>query len=151
MQFEARWPQGGFTKKIYGSVTVRASAPVAVTRVPVRNGEEFTDDNTAFEWRELGPLAVTGYYLDPQKARSLRANGFLRPGAVLGVGNTRLPSAVQAGQAVDLVMQQGRLRIVAKVKALEAGQMKSWVKVQNPSSKKILLARVTAPGEVTLR
>lgn len=151
VNFEARWAQGSYTKKVFGSVTVKASAPVAVARGPIRHGEPLTEENVTFEMREINPFVGTGYYLDCAKVYTLRANGSLRPGAVLGLGNTSVASAVQAGQAVDLVLQQGRLRIVAKVKALESGQLKNWVRVENPSSKKIMLARVTAPGEVTLR
>lgn len=151
INFEAHWPEGGFMKKVFGTVTVRASAQVVVAATPIRHGETITEENTSLEWRDINPFAATGYFMAQSKVVNLRANGYVRPGAVLGVGNTLAASAVRAGQAVDLVVEQGRLRIVAKVKALEAGQVKGWVRVENPSSKKILLARVTGPGEVTLK
>jgi flagella basal body P-ring formation protein FlgA len=52
---------------------------------------------------------------------------------------------------VDLIRRKSDLVLVAKVKALQSGMQNQWVQVQNPSSGKILLARITGPGEVEIQ
>ena len=152
ISFEAHWvDSNGATQKAFGSCVVKATALVAVSRAPIRHGESFQDSNIGFERRELSQFTTVGYYTDWQKLLPLRANGYIRPGTVIGASQAIVPSAVERGQVVDLIHTQGGLRIIAKVRALEAGLLKSWIRVENPSSKKVLLARVVAPGEVRLR
>ncbi len=151
VSFEARWKERGFPRKVFGSAHVRAFAPVWVARTIVRHGDALDSTNTSFEVRELSPYLTTGYFIQGEITPALRAHGTLRAGVVLGANNSQPALLIQPGQAVDLVHQAGGLRIVAKVKALEGGNTNHWVRVENPSSKKIFLARVTAPGEVKLR
>lgn len=151
VSFEAAWSEKGKPRKAYGTVSARVSASVAVVRAPIRHGEELNETNTEFQIRDLTSHSATGYFVDRERLASLRASGYLKPGAVLGLNNTMAPVAVEAGQAVDLIHQAGPLKITAKVKALQSGQPRNWVRVENPSTKKIFMAKVTAPGEVRLR
>jgi flagella basal body P-ring formation protein FlgA len=52
---------------------------------------------------------------------------------------------------VDLIRQRGTLRLVARVKALENGQIDQMIRVQNVATNRVLQARVSAPGELQLR
>jgi len=151
VSFEARWKEKGYPRKAFGSAKVRAYAPVMVARSVIRHGEALDGSNTVFESRELSPYLTTGYFQEGGHIPSLRSHGTLRAGVVIGANNSQPALLIQAGQAVNLVHRAGALSITAKVKALEGGNPNSWVRVENPSSKKIFLAKVISPGEVRLR
>lgn len=151
VSFETYWTEQGKPRRAFGSVTSRVTAPVAVVKAPIRHGEDFNDSNIEFQPRDLTVHSTTGYFLEKEKLSTVRASGYLKPGNVLGLNNTMAPNAIEAGQMVDLVHQAGLLRITAKVKALQSGQTRQWVKVENPTTKKSFLAKVTGPAEVHLR
>lgn len=149
--FEARWKEKGYPRTAFGSARVKAFAPVLIARSVIRHGDTLDASNTTYEVRELTPFLSTGYFQKDAPTPAMRAHGTLRQGTVIGVNNSQPALLIQPGQAVDLVRQNGAMRITAKVKALEGGNPNNWVRVENPSSKKIFLARVVSAGEVRLK
>jgi len=149
--FEARWKEKNYPRTAFGSARVRAFAPIMVARSVIRHGDTLDTSNTTYEVRELTPFLSTGYYQKDAPFAAMRAHGTVRMGAVIGANNSQPSLLIQAGQTVDLTRQTGSLRITAKVKALEGGNPNNWVRVENPSSKKIFLARVVSAGEVRLK
>lgn len=133
-----------------GSATVRAFGKVAVTTAPVQSGETLGDGNLAFQERELSRLVQSGYFLGAEALGNRVARGYLAPGQVIGRGNSQPPALVSAGESVQLVRRKRGLQISAKVRALQSGFLHQKIHVQNPSSGKFLLARVSGPGEVEL-
>jgi flagella basal body P-ring formation protein FlgA len=151
VSFTATWLEEGRFHSTNGTALVRAYAPVAITRAPLRPGDAFNESNVRFEERELTPFAQSGYFLDWDQLRATRVKGFARAGMVLGTANTELPAAVRQGEWADLVRATGALRVVAKVRVLDNGKIDQSVRVQNPATNRILLARVSGPGELQLR
>ena len=151
VSFTATWLEEGRFRSTNGTALVRAYAPVAVTRSPLRPGDSFDESNVRFEERELTPFAQSGYFVDWEQLKAMRVKGFARAGMVLGSANTERPAAVRQGEWADLVRTSGALRLVAKVRALENGKLDQNIRVQNPATNRILLARVSGPGELQVR
>jgi flagella basal body P-ring formation protein FlgA len=141
---EGRWIRG------QGSATVRAYVPVAVATSPIAHGDPLDVNNLRFEERELSRLTQTGYFVD-KTVVGRRAKGSITIGQVIGRHNSAQQPLVTPGETVDLVRRKGSLTLSAKVRALQGGVVDQWVQVQNPSSGKLFLARISGPGEVEIR
>ena len=64
---------------------------------------------------------------------------------------TESPAEIRQGQMVDLIFNNNQLLISARMKALEHGRLGNWIRVENPNSKRVIRARVSAPGQVAIR
>ena len=71
-------------------------------------------------------------------------------GAVIGMRQTQAPVLVQPGQIVDLVIDRNGLTVKARVEALQRGRDQEWIRVRNPTTRKVLQAKVVDEGTVTL-
>ncbi len=141
---DQRWVRG------QGAATVRAYVPVAVATTPIAHGEALDVNNLRFEERELSRLTQTGYFVD-KTVVGRRAKGSITIGQVIGRQNSAQANVVTPGETVELVRRKGSLTLSAKVRALQGGVVDQWVQVQNPSSGKLFLARISGPGEVEIR
>ena len=137
-------------KRSFGTAVVRVFSKVAVSRTSLSNRENFGPHNITFEMREIGALAGVGFFSDPSKLFSLTVRGYVQPGRIIRLSDTQAPLLVQPGQNLSLSLEKKGMVISAKVRALEGGEMSRMIRVENPSSKKILTARVVGPGEVML-
>jgi flagella basal body P-ring formation protein FlgA len=72
----------------------------------------------------------------------------LPPGQPLTTGDVARPVLVARNSAVRMRLDAGEISLSAQGLALEDGGLGETVRVQNPSSKAIVLALVTAAGEV---
>lgn len=151
VNFELAWQDKGKMYRTIGSAVIRVFANVAVAQELLRTGDSLDQAKIQYEERELTKLTQTGYFLSPESLEGKVARGYIRPGTVLGVQNVETPAPIVQGQMLDLIHGTANVRITAKVKALEKGKVGSWIRVENPQSKKVLRAKVTAPGEVSLR
>ena len=149
--FELVWTEAGKVRRGYATGVVRVFSKVAVVKSPIRHNEAFTAQNLFFEEREVTALSNRGFYTDAKSIEGLRAQGYLRPGAVVTGSQTQLPLAVTLGQSLELVHRQGSLNLRIRVKALENGRVNDWIRVENQSSKKVLTAKITGPSEVQTR
>lgn len=148
-QVEVQGPQG--VVKGTGSATIRAFAPIAVAKSPISHGETLDAKNLVYEERELSRLVQSGYFLNGRELEGRTARGYVAAGHAISRGNSQVPFEIVAGQSVDMVRRKGTLLLTAKVRAMQNGQRNQWVQVQNPSSGKVLVARVSGPGEVETR
>jgi flagella basal body P-ring formation protein FlgA len=151
IQFELSWDEGGRERRAFGSATVRAYSKVAVAKISIKHGDLIDPTNVAFEERELSPYVNSGYIMDPETLRNLRSNGYIHPGELLNASNTQSPFAVAVGEMLDVIHNQGNVEVKARVRALSNGRIGDWIRVENPSSQKILTAKVTGIGEVQTR
>ena len=160
------WPKGAETRLLnperpYGLVAfeaggttgtaeVRVTAKVIVARVAIRDGEAFTSDNTRLEERELSRIGLGGYHTDLDTLSALRARGRLQAGSVVTTSRTQSPVLIQPGQTVELRVDRNGLQVKARVEALQRGRDQEWIRVRNPSTRKIIQAKVVGEGAVTL-
>jgi len=138
-------------KPIAGNAVVRAYAPIAVSKTSISHNDDFSEGNVGFEMRELTPYSQRGYFPDLASLQPLKAKGFIRPGTVIVAMNTQAPAAVNYGQTIDLIHQQGTLSVSARVRALENGKIGDWIRAENPTSRKTMRVRVTGVGEAQTR
>lgn len=150
VMFESDWMDKGKNHHASGNATVKVYARVAVARNPIRHGDAFTEDNIKFEEREISTLKVSGYYSSREALSSMRARGYLAPNAVIGFSQAETPLLVTPGQVVELINEGRHLRVTAKVKAMESGKMDQWIKVENPTTKRILMGKVIGSGQLSL-
>ena len=148
-QAETQSPQGA--KKTIGSATVRVFAPVAVARRGLAHGEAMDETTVGFEERELSRLGSQGYFIERSVLQGRTAKGYVGVGQVIHNSNSQLPFEVAAGQTVELVREKGSLVLRAKVRALQNGMKNQWIQVQNPTTGKVVAARVAGQGEVVVQ
>ncbi len=150
VRFSFRWIEKESPREAKGTAVVRAYRPVAVAKSILRHNEPLTTANIAFEERELSTFQMTGYFDSWERLGSLRANGYIPMGTVLGFQQTQEPWTVSLGQTVDVVNIRKGLKVTLRGNALENGRLNQWIRVENPATKKILHARVINNGEVSL-
>lgn len=135
---------------VAGAAEIRVHSPVIVASVGIRDGEGFTDGNTRREERELTRVAAGGYHVGLDTLAAFRARGTIRPGSVVGAAQIQAPVLVQPGQTVELIVVRGGLQVKARVEALQRGRDQEWIRVRNPTTRKVLQAKVSGLGSVTL-
>jgi len=129
-------------KSVKGTAYIRVWTKVAVSRVPISHHEAFTPENTRFEERELSRLAVRGYFPDVASLTGRRAKGYIAPAQSLGSHNTEMPLELQNGSYVELQSKRNGIVVSAKVRAIDSGRKGDSVRVENPTSRKVLWAKV---------
>lgn len=83
----------------------------------------------------------------PASAIGLALRHDLPPGQPLTTGDVTRPVLVARNGAVRMRLEAGGLSLAAQGVALEDGGLGETVRVQNPSSKAVVLAVVTGAGE----
>lgn len=151
VSFEAHWLENGHPKKVFGSATLKVTVKVAVAKSVLKHRDVIQPDSITFVSRELSSYSATGFFTEPARVVGRRVRGMVRIGEVLGIGNTEEPAAVEAGETAELIHQGSGFVVSARVRALQSGTLGQWVRVENPSTKKSLMARVTGSGKVSLR
>ena len=149
--FRLTWLENGQVRSVNGKALTEVHANIAIAKNPIAHGERFRTGNIRFERRELSRYAQSGYFTEWSKLRKMRSRGYIRPGMALGGWNTQADFVVFRNQMVDLVHNKGRIHVTAKVKALQDGKLKEWIRVRNPKTQKILYARVQSDGTVSMR
>lgn len=139
------------TSPIYGNATARVYLKIATAKTPIKNGDSFTEANVTFEERELSPLSQKGYFADRTDLGQIQANGYLHPGVALSSSNVKPIMTVTQGQGIQIVHRTKALEVTAQGRALESGRVGDWIRVENPTSRKIIRGRITQTGEVETR
>jgi flagella basal body P-ring formation protein FlgA len=100
---------------------------------------------------EITQLGTGNYFNEMKSLNNLQVLGYIRAGSVISSHQTQEPYVVQRGQKVDLVHEKNNMRISVQVQALENGRKNDWIRVENPSSHKIITAKVNTNDEVLLK
>lgn len=85
---------------------------------------------------------------DAAKIIGLRTTRPIKSGLVFSGSDLEPPPAVNVRQNVWITVVSGGIRVTAQGVALEEGVVGQTIRVQNLESKRIIIARVTAPGQV---
>lgn len=129
-------------------ITVRVSVirPTLVASRALRSGEVLAAADLELVDREataVHPEALS----DPAGAIGRTLTRHLAQGEPLRANALASAPAVRRGERVALRLRRGRLAIEAVGRAEEDGERGEWIRVQNVSSKKVVLARVAGEGE----
>lgn len=84
---------------------------------------------------------------DPDAMVGQAARRALRAGAAVTAYDVAAPQVIKAGETVTLTFQDGGLTLQLHAKALSGGGLGDSINVQNVSSKKIVIAVVSGPGQ----
>ncbi|MCC5792167.1 MAG: flagellar basal body P-ring formation protein FlgA [Legionellaceae bacterium] len=77
-----------------------------------------------------------------------RLKGHLAEGAILTAAQIEPQPPVRAGQPVNVLVQQGSIRIHSQGIALQDGNCRQRIRIQNPNSQQIFYARVRGENQV---
>lgn len=92
-------------------------------------------------------IAPAGAPNDPDTMVGQAARRALRSGATVTANDVSAPQVVKSGEIITLTFQDAGLTLQLQAKALSGGGVGDTINVQNPSSKKILMAVVAGPGQ----
>lgn len=134
------------------SLKVDAWMNVYTTRKALRKGESLTVDSIQLSRKKLSELIGSNYLRDLHNPEDYKVSRDLPAGAVLSKNAIVAQALVTKGSTVRVVVVNENLRLVAQGEVLENGVRNQLVSVRvlNFNSNKVLQARVTGRGEVTL-
>ncbi len=84
---------------------------------------------------------------DPDVVIGLAAKRPLRAGAAVAARDVAAAQVIKAGETITVVFQADGVSLSLEGKALAAGGVGETISVQNPASKKTILAVVAGPGQ----
>lgn len=148
--FEAVWLGEASSQRRFITALVRAVAKVAVSSAVISHGEAFGESNVRFEERELGAYVWTGFFQNAESLKQWRAKGLIRPGVMITLSNTERPILIRAGEMVKLVREQLGVTITARMRALESGRENDSIRIENPTTRKIIQGTVKGSGLVII-
>lgn len=149
--FECVWREGSFTRTRVGTASYQVRAPIAVATMPIRVGSSLGPHNTRFQVKSLAPFSTSGFYKEPSALKPLVAKMYIAPGTVISLHNAEAPPAISAGAMVEVLHMHRNLTLSMRARALQSGRLDEWIRVQHPTTRKILQARVTGNNAVELR
>ena len=148
MSVEVRCDAAGW--KLFVPVDVRQQVPVLVLRRALNRGQVPVAADVAVETRERATLP--GAWLDaPAQLEGRMLTRALPAGSVLMPSQLAAPHRVQRGQAVQLVGAAGGFEVRMQGKAMGNAAVGERVRVENPSSRRVVEGEVQADGSVAVR
>lgn len=151
VSFEMEWSEKGLSKQTRGSAIIKVYQSVAVAQKNLNHGDFFGSDAVTFKELEISRYHRTGLFTTWDELKDKVVKGFVRSGTVISAAQAQKPIEIQSGQMVDLLFENNQMLITARMKALESGRAGDWIRVENPTSKRVVRARVSAAGQVVLR
>ncbi len=140
---------GKRVRSLFLKARVEVYKGVAVAREYIARGSGLTPERVTMQPAALSTLR-RGYYLDPAALAGLRARRDIPPGTVITSEMLEQPLLVRRGDEVLVKCETSSFEVTVKMRARAAGRLGDVVAVENPSSRKVLSATVTGPGELEL-
>jgi flagella basal body P-ring formation protein FlgA len=134
---------------IYSSVTIKLYHPVLVLTHPINRGEILTPQHFSWKKMELG-LLHQGYVDNPDSILNQQAKRNLVRGTVLTTHHFEVPDLVKRGETVKIQAISSHFKISMNGIALMNGKKGQNIRVRNVRSKRIIQARVSQQGLVTI-
>lgn len=119
--------------KIYSDM-VRAARPI------LRN--EILNEKDLFIDKKLVSFVQTGIFNNVGEIAGMRAKRAVKKGAVILDSDIAIPAIIRRGNILNILAKKGLLTVSTKGKAMEKGFKGKIMKVENLSSKKVILAEV---------
>ena len=134
---------------IYSSVNIKIYQPILILTRSLSRGEILTPQHITYQKMDLA-LLRQGYLDTPGSILNRQAKRNLAKGAVLLPRLFEMPDWVKRGETVKIQASNPRFQISMNGVALMNGKKGQNIRVRNTRSKRIVQARVTHPGEVTV-
>ncbi|MCX8041284.1 MAG: flagellar basal body P-ring formation chaperone FlgA [Thermodesulfobacteriaceae bacterium] len=126
---------------------VEAQVPVVVVKRPINAKNLLRPEDLALEERPLSRLPQD-VVLDVNSVIGKQLKTSLKAGNVLRGCLIEAPMVVKKNSLVNIVAKNGKIIVKAQGKALQNGRVGEIIKIQNLSSKKVLLGKVVSSEEV---
>jgi len=138
----------GAKHDVWARVRVNLKQTRVIAAVPLKAGVRITADQLRVAQIDAPP--ESGYVDRIEDAVGLVPKRPLTEGSALLTRVLDKPATVQRGDTVRLRVVSGAAQITLDVQAQAAGKVGELIAVKNPSSVRVLRARVENSGEVTL-
>ncbi len=140
LRFEL-WTADGMVGSWQQPIQARVWRDVPVARSPLTRGQLLRDADVTLERRDVLALhdALLAY---PDPAGTIILAENISPGQPLLNRSVRPRPAIQRGQVVEGLFQDGSLSISLKVESLEDGLPGQTIRVRNPKTRRELLGKV---------
>ncbi len=119
--------------RIYSEI-VRSARPI------LRN--EILNDKDLYIDKKLVSHIQKGVFNNTMEITGMRAKRVIKKGAVILDSDIMIPPIIRRGSILNILAQKGLLTVSTKGKALEKGFKGKMMKVENLSSRKVVLAEV---------
>lgn len=141
--------QGTHRWTIYVPVKVNVYADVAVAQRNLAKGSIIAADDLVLAKMNVAE-AGNGYFESIDLVVGMEAKRNIRLGDALQQNALRSPTVIQRGETVILEATVAGVAVETKAKALTNGQLGEQIRVQNSHSKRVVYAKVTGPGKVSV-
>lgn len=132
---------------IFVPAQVNLYREVVVATRPIRRNNIIQARDITLAERDVGSL-TQGYILELESIIGSQATRALQPDQVISPNQLRLPAAVKRGEHVVITASSGTINVRMSGEALSDGAIGEQIRVRNTRSKRIIRARVIAPGQV---
>lgn len=123
------------------TVDLSVMTPVLVAVRPIARYQPISATDIRVEEREIAGIP-SGILIDPSQAIGKRAVRMIPAGTPLVERLVDLPALIRRGDIVQIIAEQGPLRIIARGEARRNGRRGERIPVRNLDSRKQIMARV---------
>jgi len=120
---------------------------VLAARYPLKRGQRVEQTDVTWVERDIGALPQ-GWISDSRLLQGQQLTRSISGGQLLLSSQLKAAQLVAAGEPVQILSQNGGIRVQMQGEALSGGGLGQLIRVRNLSSGRVLRARVTAPGQV---
>jgi flagella basal body P-ring formation protein FlgA len=128
-------------KSLWAKTLIRLYTDMVLASRPILRNELIKEEDLKVE-RRLVASVPQGVFDDVDEIKGMRAKRKIGKDAVITQSVITLPELFKRGSMVSILLKKGGLAISAKGKAMEKGVKGKVIKVENISSKKVVLAEV---------
>jgi flagellar basal body P-ring formation protein FlgA len=136
-------------RRLSVAAVVHAFARTPQTVAPLTRGQTVPPGAVGWVWTDLAGRRGAAI-VDAAHLRGMVLVRDLAPGTAVTADDLEPQPMVQRGEMIDLVVRRGRTRAVVQAECRQDGRLGQMVSVLNPMTRHLVVARVTAPGVVTL-
>ncbi len=139
---------GSVVSNLSMRVELEALAEVVVAAEPLRRGVIVQQDDVKLSYLDISRIEEPFFSLKDVVGQQLKRS--LRLGTPIEQPQVEYPPVVKKGEKVIIVAQARGLQLTAAGEARQDGRGGEMIRVRNSSTRKEVLCRVVAPGQVTV-
>ncbi len=136
------------TKKCTVRGKIEVLRPVAIARETIRRGTILTQGH--FRMAPENILEIDHPIYDPHKLIGMQTVRTLRGGHFIEYDDLAIPPVITKGELVKILAGKGNLKISTSGVARNSGALGDVIRVKNINSNKLIYAKVSSPGIVSV-
>jgi flagella basal body P-ring formation protein FlgA len=132
---------------IYVTAEIHQTVEALVAKEYLRRGRVLGSEDLEPKRFDANQLKF-GYFTDIHEVLGKTLKRHLNRGAVLTPSNIAVTKVIRRGERVSIIAETGGISVRASGEALEDGGLGDIIRVRNLNSRKVIEARIEAPGRV---